>query len=285
MTAEPAFLVGLIGTGIQGSLAPEIHMSEGQALGLRYVYRLIDLAALRLDAAALPEIVENAQRLGFDGLAVTHPFKQAVVSLMGSLSDDAQALGAVNTVTFRNGRRIGHNTDWQGFSEALRRQMGGVATGRIVQLGAGGAGVAAAFATLKAGAERLELFDPDEARLDNALRLLRDLFGAGRVVKGRDIDRAVESANGLVNATPIGMDAHPGSPLPLTLLRQDLWVFDLIYFPRETALVRQARAIGATARNGGGMVVYQAIEQIRLFTGHDPDPARVLANFETISSP
>ncbi|HEY4297170.1 MAG TPA: shikimate dehydrogenase, partial [Paraburkholderia sp.] len=109
-----SYLVGLIGSGIGGSLTPAMHEEEGRKLGLHYVYRRIDLEALKLDIAALPDLLLAAQRMGFDGLNITYPCKQAVIPLLDELSDDARALGAVNTVLFKDGKRIGHNTDWSG---------------------------------------------------------------------------------------------------------------------------------------------------------------------------
>jgi shikimate dehydrogenase len=112
----PSVLVGLIGTSIQASRTPSLHEREGAQQGLRYVYKLIDLEAFGLDARALPEILTAAERFGFAGLNITHPCKQAILPLLDELSPDAAALGAVNTVVLKNGRRMGHNTDWWGFA-------------------------------------------------------------------------------------------------------------------------------------------------------------------------
>lgn len=275
-------LVGLIGTDIQGSAAPELQMTEGQAQGLRYVYRLIDLTQLGLGPAALPELLLAAERTGFTGLAITHPCKQAVIAHLTELSDDAAALGAVNTVLLTGGRRIGHNTDCIGYAEGFRRNMAGVACDRVVQLGAGGAGAAVAHAGLGLGFGELTLFDTDPARAAACVQRLNRHFGAGRARVGTDLAATLATADGLVNATPIGMDGHPGMPLPASLLRPDLWVSDIIYFPRETALLQHARALGARIDNGAGMNIYQGVAQFRLFTGVEPDAARMAASFARI---
>lgn len=277
-------LVGLIGADIQGSAAPELQMTEGQAQGLRYVYRLIDIAKLGLGPAALPELLLSAERCGFTGLAITHPCKQAVIPHLTELSDDARALGAVNTVVLRDGRRIGHNTDWTGFAEAFRRNMDGVRRDRVVQLGAGGAGAAVAHAGLTLGYGTLVLFDPEAARAAALADRLNAHFGPGRAVIGTDLLAEIARADGLVNATPIGMDAHPGIPLAPELLRADLWVSDVIYFPRETELLRRARSRGARTDNGGGMNIYQGVAQFRLFTGVEPDADRMAESFSRIRS-
>src|SRR5262245_52758999 len=124
MTGRPqSLLAGLIGYGIQGSLTPAMHEQEGAAQGVRYVYRRIDLQVLGIAAEALPELLTAAERMGFDGLNITFPCKQAVIPHLHELSEDAAALGAVNTVVLRGGRRIGHNTDASGFAEGFRRGL------------------------------------------------------------------------------------------------------------------------------------------------------------------
>jgi len=276
---RPAFLCGLIGTGIQGSLTPAMHEREGDAQGFRYLYRRIDLIALGLGVEALPDLLTAAERMGFNGLNITHPCKQAVIPLLHELSDDAQALGAVNTVVLRDGKRIGHNTDWMGFAEPFRRHMADVKRERVVQLGAGGAGSAVAHAALKLGARQLTVFDVDAERAAHLAANLSDHFGAGRAVAGGDLTAAVEAADGIINATPVGMEKYPGTPLPPELLRPDLWVAEIIYFPLETELLKRARALGARTLDGGGMAVFQAVEAFRLFTGVAPDSERMLAHF------
>jgi shikimate dehydrogenase len=259
-----------------------MHMREAEAQGLRCVYRLIDLSKLGQTVAALPQIIDSAERLGFDGLNVTHPCKQAVIPFLSELSDDARALDAVNTVVFRNHRRIGHNTDWSGFAEPFRRRMVGAALGRVVQLGAGGAGAAVAHAALTLGVGELSIFDIDPQRAQHLARSLGAHFGAGRVIAGTDRAGALAAADGLINATPIGMDAHPGMPLPVELLHPRLWVAEVIYFPLETQLLRQARALGCQTLDGGGMAVFQAVAAFRLFTGREADSDRMMRAFGEI---
>ena len=282
-TQRPAFLIGLIGAGIQGSRTPAMHEREGDAQGLRYLYRLIDLERLRLGVEALPELLRAAERMGFDGLNITHPCKQAVIPLLDELSEDAGALNAVNTVVLREGRRIGHNTDWRGFAESFRRGMPDAPLSRVVQLGAGGAGSAVAYAAMTLGAGQLTIIDVDAARARSVADSLCARFGAGRAVAGGDLAGAVAAADGLINTTPIGMDSHPGLPLPAELLRPALWVAEIVYFPIETVLLRAARRLGCRTIDGGGMAVFQAVEAFRLFTGLTPDAERMLRHFGVAS--
>jgi shikimate dehydrogenase len=279
--ARPAFLCGLIGAGIQASLTPAMHEREGDEQGFRYLYRRIDLTALGLAVEALPDLLTAAERMGFNGLNITHPCKQAVIPLLHDLSEDARALGAVNTVVLRDGRRIGHNTDWMGFAEPFRQHMADVKRDRVVQLGAGGAGSAVAHAALKLGVRQLAIVDVDAKRAGHLAANLSDHFGAGRAraVAGGDLAAAVEAADGLINTSPVGMEKYPGTPLPPELLRPDLWVAEIIYFPLETELLKRARALGARTLDGGGMAVFQAVEAFRLFTGANPDSERMLAHF------
>ena len=281
--SKPAYLAGLIGSGIGASFTPAMHEREGAEQRLRAVYRRLDLAALGLDAGALEELLVAAQRLGFAGVNVTHPCKQAVIPLLDELSEDARALGAVNTVVLREGRRVGHNTDWSGFAEGFRRGLPDAARRRVVQLGAGGAGAAVAHALLVLGAERLSVFDTDAGRAAELAASLSARFGAGRALAGEDLAAAMAAADGLVNCTPVGMATYPGLPLPAGLLRPALWVAEIIYFPLETALLRQARALGCRTLDGGGMAVFQAVGAFRLFTGIEPDAGRMQRHFAELT--
>jgi shikimate dehydrogenase len=279
LQTAPAFLIGLIGAGIQASRSPALHEAEGAAQGVRYLYKLIDLEVLGLGAEALPELLTAAERMGFAGLNITHPCKQAVLPLLHELSPDARALGAVNTVVLRDGRRIGHNTDWFGFAESFRRGLPDVARDRVVQIGAGGAGSAVAHAALTLGVRHLTIIDVDPGRAETVADGLRARFGAGRAAAGTDLAGAVGAADGVINATPMGMAKYPGLPLPAALLRPALWVAEIVYFPLETELLRTARTLGCRTLDGGGMAVFQAVEAFRLFTGIAPDAERMRRHF------
>lgn len=272
-----SYLIGLVGAGIGPSASPALHEREAGELGLRYVYRLLDLDVLRRPVA---DVLAAARLAGFDGLNVTHPAKQLVLEHLDELSPEAAALGAVNTVVFRDSRAVGHNTDATGFARSLGRGLPDVRLDDVVLLGAGGAGAAVAHALLSRGAGRLTVHDVDAGRSKQLAGALNRRFGAGRAAAG-GLD-AVRHADGLVHATPTGMAAHPGSPLPAELLRPELWVADIVYRPLETALLAAARARGCRVLDGGGMVVLQAAESLRLFTGLDPDPARMLRHFDAL---
>src|SRR3954451_23625825 len=210
------YLVGLVGTGIGPSLTPPLHEREADELGLRYLYRRLDLDRLGLAAEAIGDLLSAVRLAGYDGINVTHPCKQLVIPHLDELSPDAEALGAVNTVVFRDGRAVGHNTDWSGFARAFDRGLSDAPLGRVVLLGAGGAGSAVAHALLTLGAGLLTVVDVDERRARELAGALGKRFGRGRAVGvgTTDAPAALAAADGLVHATPTGMAAHPRPPPP-----------------------------------------------------------------------
>lgn len=276
MTKPRSFLTGLFGAGIAASQSPQIHEAEAQALGARLIYRAIDFAALGLDGTDLGVMLQNAERLGYDGLNVTHPYKQRIIEHLDDLSADAARLGAVNTVVLRDGRRVGHNTDWYGFARSLDRQLPDVELGAVLQLGAGGAGAAVAYALLQRGVRRLHLFDLDRDRADILAAQLTAFFPECNVDRCDYPAAILAQVDGLVQTTPVGMTGHPGLPIALGALRPDHWVADIIYHPAETELLAAARARGCRRINGAAMVVLQAAHALHLFTGLRPSEERML---------
>jgi shikimate dehydrogenase len=279
--ARPSVLAGLVGSGIQASRTPRLHEREGAEQGLHYMYRLIDLEVLGIDGAAVPEILTAAQRFGFAGLNITHPCKQIVLAYLDELSAEAAVLRAVNTVVLKDGRCVGHNTDRSGFEESFKRELPDVRRGRVVQFGAGGAGAAVAYALLSLGVNELSIVDTDEPRARDLAETMRGRFGP-RAVAAPDVSQAMQRADGVVNATPLGMARYPGMPVAADLLRPAMWVADIVYFPLETALLREARARGCRSMSGGGMAVFQAAAAFRLFTGREPNVERMLKHFRSM---
>jgi len=277
--AATAVHVGLIGAGIQHSASPALHMDEGRALGLDYRYDILDLDRMAGGADALSSLLDDVQSQGFAGVNVTYPCKQSVIPLLDELTDDARSLQSVNTVVFRGGRRIGHNTDWWGFAESFRRGMPDVLRDRVVLVGAGGAGSAVGYAMLQLGARSLQVFDVDPARaLDLAARHA-ELFPRAQVAAVDDLTRALRSAEGLVHASPTGMAKLPGIPVPPASLQPPLWVAEVVYVPLETELLRVARQQGCRTLDGGGMAVFQAAMAFEQFCGRRPDAERMLRRF------
>jgi shikimate dehydrogenase len=273
------YLVGLIGSGIGTSLSPVLHEREADALGIRYLYRVLDLDDLGVPAAAVGELVAATRLAGFDGLNVTHPVKQLVLDHLDELSPEAAAVGAVNTVALADGRAVGHNTDLTGFSRALTTGLPGAPLGTVVLLGAGGAGAAVGHALLSLGVAELRVADLDPARAEELARRL----GGGAVAAAAEDPGVLDGADGLVHATPTGMVGHPGLPLRVELLRPDLWVADVVYRPLETELLTAARDRGCRVLDGGRMAVFQAADTFRIITGREPDADRMLRHFDTVA--
>jgi len=282
MNRNNVILAGLIGAGIQASRTPALHEHEGDEQGLRYLYRLIDLDQLQLDSNALPDLLLAAERMNYTGLNITFPCKQAIIPLLDELSPEARGIGAVNTVVLKDGKRVGHNTDCLGFAEGFRRGLPDVARERVVQMGAGGAGAAVAHALLSEGVQQLSIFDVDIERAESLANNLNQHFGAGRAMAGNDLASVLSHADGLVNTTPMGMAKLPGMPVPAALLRAELWVAEIVYFPLETELLRNARALGCRTLDGGNMAVFQAVKAFELFSGVAPDAQRMLTHFQSM---
>ncbi|QHF52890.1 shikimate dehydrogenase [Pseudomonas sp. S49] len=283
MSRSNVILAGLIGAGIQASRTPALHEHEGDAQGLRYLYRLIDLDQLNMDSTALSDLLLAAERMHYTGLNITFPCKQAIIPLLDELSPEAKGIGAVNTVVLKDGKRVGHNTDCLGFAEGFRRGLKDAARERVVQMGAGGAGAAVAHALLSEGVQQLSIFDVDRERAESLANNLNEHFGVARAIAGHDLPSSLNQADGLVNTTPMGMAKLPGMPVPVELLRKELWVAEIVYFPLETELLRNARALGCRTLDGGNMAVFQAVKAFELFSGVVPDAQRMLAHFQSMN--
>ncbi|QFT67861.1 Quinate/shikimate dehydrogenase [Labrenzia sp. THAF35] len=279
--ASNIVLAGLIGRGIARSRTPEMHMAEAAAQSLRGVYRIIDVDTLPENEQNLKAIVHAAEVTGFNGLNVTYPFKMEVIPLLDQLSPNAAAVGSVNTIVFRDGKRIGHNTDLWGFAESFRQNMIGVSLKTVLLIGAGGAGVAVAHALADCGVQHLKIFDVDTVRVEQLARQVRSNRQGLTVEPVTTVDAAsCANLSGIVNASPVGMAKTPGTPFPLALLKPDMWVADIVYFPLETELLAGARRLGCRVLPGSGMAVFQAVRAFELFTGRRADPVRMKATFD-----
>lgn len=277
-------LTGLIGRGIQLSRSPAMHEAEGAAQGVNYIYRLFDTA--RMDPeTGIGDILRAAEICGFAGVNVTYPHKVEVIGYLDELSEAAAAVGAVNTVVFRDKKRFGHNTDLWGFAESFQRGMADAARDRVLLIGAGGAGAAVAHALIRCRAGRLLIADTDKAKAEHLAQMICAAHGAGRAVACGSVESAAaEAPDGIVNATPVGMASVPGCPFPPALIKPQMWVADIVYFPLETELLRHARDRGCRTLSGSGMAVFQAVRAFELFTGLKADGDRMEAVFKAFET-
>lgn len=280
------YLVGLIGEGISASLTPAMHEVEARELGLDYEYRVLDLIELRRPASDVEAMLRDAQSSDFAAVNITYPCKQLVLDMVDDLHPDAAHLRAVNLVVFDDGRRIGYNTDWMGYRDALTAGLRGASLDRVVQIGCGGAGAATAYALLSEGARRVDLSDADPARSTELAARMRELFpgrNIGTLATG-DLPAAISAASGVVHATPLGMFHHPGIAFDLDLLAEGAWVSDIVYRPLETQLIRGASERGHQVLDGGRMAVGQAFASLQIITGMEPDRDRMRRHFRMLVS-
>lgn len=280
-TADRVYTVALIGEGISASFTPPMHEREAEHLGLEYHYETWDLLTMPEGPADIGLLLNQARDRGLAALNITHPCKQRVLKHLDELSPEAAHLGAVNLVLIRDGRFIGHNTDWTGFRAAVLDGLPSIAGSSVAQFGTGGAGAATAYALLDLGVSTLTLVDVDAERALAAANTLQAHFPSARVAAASAIDAPsiLGQQQGVVHATPTGMAEHPGVAFDVTLLNPDAWVADVVYRPLRTELVEQAAAAGHPVLDGGRMAVGQAADSIRLITGIEPNPERMRQHF------
>jgi shikimate dehydrogenase len=259
------FLTGLIGYPIAQSASPAMHEEAAAALGLSCHYQLIEVAGA--GRVQLGELLDGVRRLGFAGVNVTYPYKEAVVDLLDELAPEAAAMGSVNALVVRDGRLIGHNTDTTGFARAAAGLVAESGHGEVAVIGAGGVGKAIAFALAGLGVAGIRIFDADRARAEQLVKLLH---GHENVVVAGSVADALDGAAGLVNGTPVGMLPNRDTPVPPELLHERLWVADAVYSPLWTPLLTAAKKKGARVMTGRELAIHQAADGFKLFTGHVP---------------
>ena len=259
--------LGVIGYPISHSLSPRMQNAALRALSLDGEY-----SAIAVESADLLETVRGLLAQGFAGLNVTIPHKQAILPLMDELANSARVIGAVNTIVNLNGRMIGHNTDAAGFMRGLTNAGFNPAGARVLVLGAGGAARAVVYALSDAKAS-VVIWNRTHERAE---RLASD-FGADAIdcLPMGTLSRF----DLIINTTSIGMSPHPDeTPLQFPMGETPpQWVYDLVYRPRETRFLREARAAGARTIGGLDMLVYQGAEAFTLWTGRAA-PVDVMRN-------
>lgn len=259
--------VGVIGWPVDHSLSPAIHNAAFLALGLDWVYVPLPVEPARIAAA-----LDGLPALGFAGANVTMPHKTAAADLMDGLTDDAARLRAVNTVVVEGSTLQGHNTDAPGFDRFLRRDATFDPAGRpALVFGSGGAARACALALARGGASSIAVAARHPERVEGVARAVH---GLGVEVRAVGLaDAAGIEADIVVNATPLGAN---GEELPPPRLGAGALVVDLLYHPAVTPLQTAARAAGATAFGGLGLLLHQAALSFELWTGRQP-PLEVMS--------
>jgi quinate/shikimate dehydrogenase (NAD+) len=270
-------LGGLLGAPIAHSASPAMHERAAEALGLRCHYQLIEVAGAKREE--LKFLLEGVRRLGFAGINVTFPYKEAVIDLLDELSPSAAKIGAVNTVVVRDGRLIGYNTDMTGFARAVSVLVTASAHGAVAVIGAGGVGKAVAFALAGLSVGELRIFDREHAK---AGHLATQLQGQVPTSVPHSVEDALRGVVGVVNGSPVGMLPNRGTPVPDGLLHGGLWVADAVYSPLWTPLLIAAKAKDAAVMTGRELAIYQAADAFELFTGLAPSTTEMGIAFDDV---
>lgn len=267
MVGRRTRVVGIIGDPVEHSLSPRMHNAAFEHLKLDYVY-----VPFRVEGGMLGKAIEGVRALNLKGVNVTIPHKVSVIPLLDWVDETALDIGAVNTIVVEHGELRGYNTDGAGCLEALKEERVEVSGVKVVVLGAGGAARAIAYSLAPLASELVIL----NRTADKAVALAEELKGKGWNVRGGGLGREVlerelMDAELLVNATSVGMYPNVDeSPIPREVLRESLTVFDAVYNPIETKLLRDAKSVGARTIDGVGMLVNQGAISFKLWTGVNP---------------
>jgi len=265
--------LGLIGVGIDRSRAPALHRLAGRLCGIDVTYNLLEPTSSQ--PTAFDEALARCPSQGYQGVNVTHPFKERACGLVHAAADEVRRLGAINTIRFGAGAQTeGFNTDYSGFKRAFSVRFPNRAPGSAAIVGAGGVGRAIAFGLVDLGAEELRLFDQDAEKSKRLAVALRGLAGT-RIVVCEALAEATNGADGLVNATPIGMHQHPGTPIPRNLIGGHAWAFESIYTPAVTRFAQDATDAGIAVLGGYELFFYQGVDAFEIFAGVRVDEARL----------
>jgi shikimate dehydrogenase len=267
-------LCGVLGNPVEHSLSPAIHNAAFQKLGLNYVY-----LAFRVES--IGEAVKGLRALGNSrGFSITIPHKVTALPFLDEVEPTAKQIGAINTIVVDNGKLTGHNTDASGALRALREGEAELAGQRVLIVGSGGAARAIAFALGgDAGIAGLTLLGADENERRSLVQDLRSKTPLS-VEEGPLNDEALRSwipdCRTLIHCTPVGMSPNVNeSCVPVGMLRSELTVMDIVYNPRETKLLREAKAAGCRTIQGIEMFLNQAVLQFELWT-KQPAPADIM---------
>ena len=265
--------LGLIGVGIARSRAPALHRLAGHLCGITVSYDLIQLES------ALPDCFDDAlsrcHSQGYRAVNVTHPFKERAAKVVPVMPERVRRLGAVNTVRFDPAAEPqGFNTDYTGFKRGFESRFPGQSPGTVAILGCGGVGRAIAFGLVDLGAEEIRLFDREMQKSESLAVTLR-YKTEGRILLCGTLEEATANVDGLINATPVGMHEHPGTPVPKTMVGTQSWAFDAVYTPTETRFLLDAMEAGLEVMSGYELFFHQGVDAFEIFSGVRVDEAQL----------
>jgi shikimate dehydrogenase len=264
-------IYGLVGHPLEHTASPAIHNAAFRALGLNAVYLVFDI-----EPTVFEDAIKGLKALKVCGFNVTIPYKERIIPLLTHLDPSAVRVGAVNTVKLDGGSLIGYNTDVAGFLAPLLELNLKLNEITALILGAGGAAKACVRALLDAGCRELIVLNRS---LERALNLSKQHGNRLKVgpLNGESLKEALSRATLVVNTTPVGMYPNVDeSIIPKALLRSNLIVYDLVYRPPQTKLLKEAKEVGATTIPGYKMLLEQAAESFRIWTGLEPPKEAML---------
>ncbi|MDF1707577.1 MAG: shikimate dehydrogenase [Paracoccaceae bacterium] len=268
-------LLGLIGDNIGASRAPLLHRLAGAQHGIDVTY---DRLVPREMGKPFDALFDHVAQAGYRGINVTYPYKEKAALRVRITDPLVQAMGAVNTVLFGKDQPEGFNTDYSGFLSAYRAARGDLAPGVVLLIGAGGVGRSLAFALAGLGAAELRIADLDSARARALANALRAGFPDLPITLGQSAADLAQGVEGVLNATPVGMVGHDGTPLPRNAMPARGWAFDAVYTPVNTAFLSDAAAAGLTAISGYELFIGQGVDAWHLFAGLPLDETRLRAD-------
>jgi len=261
-------IYGLIGYPIKHSVSPQIHNAAFKTIGINAVYLTFEVKKEFLKKA-----LDGVKALGIKGLNVTIPHKVNVIKYLNKLTYEANLIGAVNTILNEDGKLIGFNTDYTGVLKTFETYKIDLTNKKIVLLGAGGAAKAIAFAIAEK-ASSLIILNRTKRKAVNLVKELNKKLkvnALGNSLTFKALKNSLKDADILINATSVGMEPNVNQTLVAKeLLQKDMVVFDIIYNPLETKLLKEAREIGAKCINGVEMLVQQAAEAFKIWFKIEP---------------
>jgi len=260
-------LTGIIGNPLEHSVSPQMHNAAYEKLGLNYCY--VPILVKKRD---LEQVLDGIRMIGFVGVNVTLPYKEAVITHLDEVTKNARVIGAVNVILNQEGRLVGYNTDGPGFIDSLREDAGLSVKGKnVVVLGAGGGAKAVTMMLAEEKVKTMVVADLDHEKAQTLCEYINSHFDIAPYAcksTGKELAVSIEKCDLLVNATPVGMTPQSDSmPIPDDIkIPKDAVVYDLVYNPLETKLLKWAKANGAKAVSGVGMLVRQGALTFSIFT-------------------
>jgi len=265
--------LGLLGNGLSKSRARFLHELLGKEHGLDLSYTNMDLAASPQPVSIAMEL-KRCQQEGFRGVNVTHPYKIDAFNCVERVATFPKGLTSVNTVVFEADRMIADNTDYSGFCAAFRACFGNSSEpGRVLMFGAGGVGLAIAYGLKAMGVHELVVYDTNLQTAEKLVNQLNDHTVIARLAN-QDLVVEMQQADGLINATPVGMFQYPGNPFPIAGFASQSWAFDAVYTPENTEFLQNCRQREIATLSGFQLFLYQGLHAFERFTGITPDAAK-----------